>query len=105
MSVIINGMHMPDSCYDCPICYDNYMCGIIQQNYFSTEDFDPIVERLPGCPLIAIPKPHGRLIDADALADDLEWDAQHFEDDHELKFNAAMWLRSNQNKVYLEGEV
>ena len=54
--------------------------------------------------LVELPEKHGRLIDADALADDLEYDAQHFDDDHELKFNAAMWLRSNQNKVIVEAE-
>jgi uncharacterized protein involved in copper resistance len=56
------------------------------------------------CPLVELPEKHGRLIDADALADDLEYDAQNFDDDHELKFNAAMWLRSNQNKVIVEAE-
>ena len=109
MSVIIRSMAMPDNCSDCQLEYDQMMCSVCGCRWYDKDridsGFNPITERLPECPLIAIPTPHGRLIDADALADDLEWDAQHFDDEHELKFNAAAWLRSNQNKVYFESEM
>ena len=33
--------------------------------------------------MIYIPKPHGRIIDADKLADDLEWDAERIREELE----------------------
>ena len=50
-----------------------------------------------------ISEPHGRLIDADRLADDLEYDALHYEDDHEMKLNCASWLRSESTPTVIEG--
>lgn len=99
MSIIIKGMGMPWCCEECPMfdAFDDDYCRLISMQ-------TPGGKRLNDCPLVEIPTPHGKLIDSDALADDLEWDANHFEDEHELKFNAASWLRSNQNKVILEAE-
>ena len=37
-------------------------------------DFDCINERLYDCPLIEVPTPHGRLIDADKLLEKAYWD-------------------------------
>jgi len=54
--------------------------------------------------LVEVPEPHGRLIDADALADDLEYDASHYEEDHEMKLNCASWLRSNATPTVIEAE-
>ena len=64
MSLIIKGSIMPLMCGDCP-CYDgsDYACnatgrGVIEYRYDGRPD---------NCPLVEIPTPHGRLIDADKL--------------------------------------
>ena len=69
MSILIKGMEMPKTCWDCAcsIYYesqDKAMCDI------TDETLDYILwkrERRPDCPLIELP-PHGRLIDADKLS-------------------------------------
>ena len=67
MSVIVKGSIMPLMCEECP-CYDcdDYSCkatgrGVIEYRYDGRPD---------NCPLVEIPTPHGRLIDADRF---LEW--------------------------------
>lgn len=66
MSLIINGSIMPLMCEECP-CYDcdDYSCkatgrGVIEYRYDGRPD---------NCPLVAVPTPHGRLIDADRFLD------------------------------------
>ena len=46
MSVLIKGMVKPDNCEVCPYAF----CHLVND-----------------CPIVDIPTPHGRLIDADAL--------------------------------------
>lgn len=69
MSVLIKGMEMPTNCADCPLNYDQMACGVTGTRWWSDSmvmmNFDSDKERLPNCPLIEIPTPHGRLIDAD----------------------------------------
>ena len=63
MSVLIKGMKMPEDCFLCPcIEYEHpgYVCWIT--GYQAHHNERPI-----GCPLVEVPTPHGRLIDADAL--------------------------------------
>ena len=69
MSVLIKGMEMPKSCHDCEMSAlvdvsDGlaYGCQALKEMIFNAR------ERLPNCPLVLVPE-HGRLIDADALAD------------------------------------
>lgn len=73
MSVLINGMEMPTSCYECPFL--DYEQGFCFASAVKIESgwFEPVL--CPGeikggrhdeCPLVPVPK-HGRLIDADAL--------------------------------------
>ena len=52
MSVLIKGMKMPKNCEDCRF-----------------EDFGGCMFRVKrsDCPLVEVPTPHGRLIDADEL--------------------------------------
>ena len=62
MSVLIKGMEMPENCDECPFNYDLMECMAashkIRLNY----------ERRPKeCPIIEVPTPHGRLIDAEKL--------------------------------------
>ena len=65
MSVIINGMKIPKSCFDCPL-YDDEESFCKAQNEF----LNLIIsnwDRAISCPLIELPEHHGRLIDADEM--------------------------------------
>lgn len=64
MSVLIRGMEMPKKCLDCPfmISRDNDDC-IVQSNEANAK-FDSWDDMKASCPLVEIPTPHGRLIDA-----------------------------------------
>ena len=64
MSILIKGMKMPTSCLECPLTDGHSASCLITEKsvYFSVD------KRHDGCPLVPVP-PHGRLIDADALAD------------------------------------
>lgn len=76
MSVLIKNMEMPTNCSDCPLNYDMMSCSVTGTRWWSDKimlmDFDSDNERLYDCPLIEIPVPHGRLIDADELIDGCE---------------------------------
>lgn len=76
MSLIIKGSIMPLMCEECP-CYDcdDYSCkatgrGVIEYRYDGRPD---------NCPLVEIPTPHGRLIDADALME-CRLEPNHYEE-------------------------
>ena len=73
MSILIPGMTMPKSCEKCPFCIvnrhdrgDDSLCRLINKEVFT------FMRSLPqDCPLIPVP-PHGRLIDKDALLEDID---------------------------------
>lgn len=70
MSILIKGMKMPYSCYDCPLTNDGfYLCkGVKPYKQLENE----CEERKPDwCPLIEVP-PHGDLIDRDVLKENGE---------------------------------
>lgn len=75
MSILIKGMEMPQMCTECEIRdeEENYWgeivsltCPIIRKN---VEDYGwrGKRKRHEDCPLVEVPEPHGRLIDADKL--------------------------------------
>lgn len=73
MSILIKGMEMPLMCDECP-CYNesDYSCnatgrGVIEYRYDGRPD---------NCPLVEIPTPHGRLVDADKLKYPLSWQGE-----------------------------
>ena len=68
MSVIVTGMDMPKNCAECERwsickCLNDY--GDYESILDAVEDGDLV--KADGCPLVDIPTPHGRLIDADKL--------------------------------------
>jgi len=66
MSLIIKGMDMPKSCYDCDLFSgEGFLCPLVIE---TTNDWSRefMYKRVDECPLVEIPTPHGRLIDADA---------------------------------------
>lgn len=81
MSVLIKGMDLPKSCATCKlICQDTaYKISTFEQviTYFCKGlDENNVIQntliKLPNCPLVEIPTPHGRLIDADRLYETIE---------------------------------
>ena len=70
MSVLIKGMKMPESCSRCELVGDgsdavfSWSCPFVGEIY----KIGRLTKgRLDDCPLVEIPTPHGRLIDADRL--------------------------------------
>lgn len=62
MSILIKGMKMPTSCYNCRLRYfdgEDDVCAFGGEIMHGEE-------RCDDCPLVPVP-PHGRLIDADEL--------------------------------------
>ena len=64
MGIYISGMEMPKSCAGCDFCADGW-CYVISADQEQPGELSS--EKRPDwCPLVEV-KPHGRLIDADAL--------------------------------------
>ena len=64
MSVLIRGMKIPDNCKSCAFSTGFGFCLAKSDNFCGyTNDR----KRPEWCPLVEVPEPHGRLIDADAL--------------------------------------
>jgi len=68
MSLLIKGMSMPKSCKDC-LCreypkfsFESDWCCLNQKTISDVKVISP------NCPLVNVPTPHGRLIDADKAA-------------------------------------
>lgn len=66
MGVYIKGMEIPQSCSDCPMCYDMMECAVADPHIVfwkrQREDFDFSTERHTNCPLVPVPD-HGPLVD------------------------------------------
>lgn len=79
MSILIKGMEMPQNCDRCFFCQYIHADEDHERFYVcSLENWKKPITHLPlnpiqakskpnWCPLIEVPTPHGRLIDADAL--------------------------------------
>lgn len=75
MSILIKGMEKPKDCGICPFEFDGWPdewemhCKLLdrQVGYFGKKLNMP-----QNCPLIEVPTPHGRLIDADRLKRQVE---------------------------------
>ena len=65
MSVIVMGMEMPALCQECDLYIDGACYAKGYRDYQSIMD----MSKPDDCPLIEVP-PHGRLIDADKLANE-----------------------------------
>lgn len=71
-SVIVRGMEMPKDCSKCP-CFQYNMFNDDIDGYCKALKTKIIYsdEHRPSCPLIEIPTPHGRLVDADKLFEEI----------------------------------
>ena len=76
MSVLIRGMEMPKSCWECEVGsasqLDNNTCPFYAMEGQEQENYQNKIAE--GCPISYVP-PHGRLIDVDALPTSrVEWE-------------------------------
>ena len=75
MSVVVKGMKMPENCWECTGARLNVgvsvFGGICPYCEKIVKDHNMQTGRHPECPLGALPDKHGRLVDADAMCNDL----------------------------------
>ena len=69
MSVLVKGVKMPKACCECGFNHcsqsrDDDTCLLLGKGI---PQLFVLADRLPDCPLVEVPTPHGRLVDADAL--------------------------------------
>ena len=91
-SVIVKGMEMPKNCAYCPLSeYRNSSLGqILDCKQIGTvgtavrDTHNVLKRRHPNCPLIEIPTPHGRLIDADAVNKAMDERIKKLKDDKSI---------------------
>lgn len=80
MSECVVRMEMPSGCHDCKLRNMVGNCPIPMfggQNEQKVWTLKECFERPPWCPIIcSLPEGHGRLIDADAMAKDLNYDVE-----------------------------
>lgn len=79
MGVYVKGMDMPKDCPMCPMAHYNKLdeftgCEIVPGKKYEMmrPEYANSDCRPDWCPLVEVPTPHGRLIDADALETDLK---------------------------------
>ena len=79
MGVYIKGMEMPESCFMCELMQLSgggvYMkCPLVKFKCSSDDFYGYFAEhRQAECPLVPVPEPHGRLIDAEELKETLDY--------------------------------
>lgn len=65
MSVIVKSMKMPKNCQECGLYIEGACYAKGYRDYRSIMD----TAKPDDCPLVELPEKHGRLVDADKLAD------------------------------------
>ena len=89
MSVIVKGMKRPSECAVCRFAgRGGYRMELIVCMFTGKNEYAENVDRLPDCPLVALPDTHGRLVDADA-----------FKADYGMKDDCADCEKEMQGKV------
>lgn len=71
MSVLIKGMKMPKSCFDCSFCDDEESFCKAQNEFLNLIISNR--DRATGCPLAELPEHHGRLIDENEVRTVMNW--------------------------------
>lgn len=86
MGVYINGMTMPKSCFECDLYGDENNFCKAQKEYMPFASFGRDYKDA-NCPMVEVPKKHGRLIDADKLMDDIKKNSvSYFADDFAMEW-------------------
>lgn len=70
MSVLIKGRQKPESCLMCQFHgFGGYKNELIVCSLTGRSEGQ--LSNVPDCPLVEVPTPHGRLVDCEALKDDM----------------------------------
>lgn len=88
MSILITGMEMPKSCWQCQLLEGNRDDGLCKaanrwiddDEYFGWYQYpegDIDINKPLNCPLVEVPTPHGRLIDADTMKTKIDGSDHH----------------------------
>lgn len=88
MSVIIKGMKMPKNCAECFVAWER--CHRTIEWYKNNPQYYDI--RHEDCPLVEVPAPHGRLIDADELRHTMYHQAFEL-DSADQRWDSGCWIR------------
>jgi len=99
VSLLINGMEMPNNCQECVCINDEYFyCQAVGRQ---PQDENIISRRPDWCPLVEVP-PHGDLIDKKNLSDDLQrrW---NMSDDQDF-CNKEVWHSLEEAPTIIEAE-
>lgn len=73
MTILIKGMEMPETCYKCKFALARF--DPLPTQKYKRHDFECVLtektltstKRNKACPLVEVPTPHGRLVDANTL--------------------------------------
>lgn len=98
MSVLIKGMGMPESCCVCPVNMESCNYG-----FEYLRDHPELYERrAENCPIVEVPTPHGRLIDADAFEANMqnEWERNEISNSEWIHFREMI----NAEPIIIEAE-
>ena len=96
MSILIKGMEMPKNCFDCPI-----NCRMPDYTLLCRLDFRPRDALLRNdCPLIEL-RPHGRLIDADALMLKIQEYIEEYSDIDENGVHDPKWCAMKEAEMVI----
>ena len=88
MSILIKGAKPPKNCWE---CLGNDLCIAIAkmggacpftERIIGRNKFDAHSGIHPDCPLVEVPEPHGRLIDADELKTKHHWTDDYYETEY-----------------------
>lgn len=98
MSVLIKDMKMPKACCECGFNHcsqsrDDDTCELLNKGI---PQLFVLADRLPDCPLVEVPTPHGRLIDAGELEDKLDaWTRENFSFSDRYQYNLEGMIRAS----------
>lgn len=90
MSVLIKDMQMPKSCGSCKLFGASHAIGLFSPLGWcrvNGKEIFRLSEKADFCPLVEVPEPHGRLIDADKLK-------SYWEPDHSRYFDADYFIHT-----------
>lgn len=106
MSVIIKGMKMPKSCDSCDLIQfdDEGLEAHCPLSPYYRWCGTPPDYRPEGCPLVKVPTPHGRLIDAERLFNIFE-PITSFPEDEQIMYVEAFLTAIKQAQTIIEAEV
>ena len=108
MSVLIKGMEMPENCSECKIKGEGsdslytWSCPFTGMEYTKYEEENG---RLDECPLVEVPKPHGRLIDTSHKVDMSFYDDEY--EEHSMRtvtIEELLMVADNEVPTVIEAE-